>query len=85
LSAAKDGVIKFWDADTYQLIMMYNENLWEIKSICVSKNGEYIVGGGLDEGFRVWKQTSDQTIAADMEEQQREKFIIEDYAKEKLQ
>lgn len=78
-------MIKFWDADTYQLIMMYNENLWEIKSICVSKNGEYIVGGGLDEGFRVWKQTSDQTIAADMEEEQREKFIIEDYAKEKLQ
>ena len=43
------------------------------------------MAGGLDEGMRVWQQSSNQTIATDMEEQQWEKVMIEDYAKEKLQ
>ena len=50
----------------------------------VTNAGDSIVAGGLDEGFRVWKQTNDQTIATDMEEKQMEKVMIEDYAKEKL-
>lgn len=39
----------------------------ELKALAVSNAGENIVAGGLDGGFRVWKQTSDQTIASDQE------------------
>ena len=85
LSGSKDGHVKFWDADTYQLIMDLEENILEIKSLVVTQAGDYIVSGGLDEGIRVWKQSNDQTIATDMEEKQMEKMMIEDYAKEKLE
>lgn len=30
--------------------------------------GDYIIGGGLDGGFRIWKQSNDQTIAGDQDE-----------------
>jgi hypothetical protein len=40
----------------------------EVKSIAVNQSGDLIIVGGLDEGLRVWKQTNNQTIAADMEE-----------------
>jgi WD40 repeat protein len=39
----------------------------EVKALSVSQSGDIIVAGGLDEGFRVWKQTNEQTIASDME------------------
>ena len=47
----------------------------------ISDAGDFILAGGLDEGLRLWKQTSDQTIATDMEEKQLEKVMIEDYTK----
>jgi hypothetical protein len=53
----------------------------EVKALAVSQSGDLIVGGGLDEGLRVWKQTNEQTIASDLEEKQNEKIMIEDYAK----
>lgn len=56
----------------------------EIRALTVSNAGDFILAGGLDEGLRLWKQTSDQTIAADMEEKQVEKIMIEDYTKDKL-
>lgn len=67
--------------DTYQLIMDFDQSTMEIKSLAVSQSGDMIMAGGLDEGFRIWKQTNDQTIATDMEEKQLEKVMIEDYTK----
>ena len=64
--------------------MDLGESLVEIKSIGVTNGGDYIVAGGLDEGFRVWKQTNNQIVASDTQEQQLEKVMMEDYAKEKL-
>lgn len=34
----------------------------------MSVAGDVLVVGGLDEGFRVWKQTGDQTIASDIQD-----------------
>lgn len=84
LSGGKDGHLKFWDMDTYQLIMDFEECTMEIKGLAISGAGDLVIAGGLDDGFRVWKQTNDQTIATDMEDKQMEKVMIEDYAQEKL-
>jgi len=42
----------------------------EIKGLAISGAGDFVIAGGLDDGFRVWKQTNDQTIATDMEDKQ---------------
>jgi hypothetical protein len=83
-SGSKDGHLKFWDMDTHQLVMNFEENIQEIKALAVSSSGDTLLAGGLDEGLRVWKQGTEQTIASDMEERQMEKVMIEDYARDKL-
>lgn len=50
----------------------------------MSPAGDYIIAGGLDGGFRVWKQTGDQVVAGDQEEKDAEKVMIEEYATEKF-
>lgn len=56
----------------------------EIKTIAITISGDYIFAGGLDQGFRVWKQTNEQIVTSDLEEKQLEKVMIEDYATQKL-
>lgn len=56
----------------------------EIRSLAVTTAGDYIIAGGLDGGFRIWKQTNDQTIAGDQEEKNMDKVMIEEYANEKF-
>ena len=65
LSGSKDGHMKFWDLDTYQLILDIDGNILEIKSVVASNAGDIIISGGLDGGFRVWRQTGDQVVAGD--------------------
>lgn len=55
-----------------------------MKSIVATPAADQIIAGGLDGGFRVWKITSDQTVATDQEERALEKVLIEEYAENKL-
>lgn len=66
------------------MILDLDETILEIKSLVVSPAGDYIIAGGLDGGFRVWKQTGDQVVAGDQEEKDAEKVMIEEYATEKF-
>lgn len=84
ISGSKDGHVKFWDGDTHELIMDLQENILEIRSLAITTAGDYIIAGGLDGGFRVWKQTNDQTIAGDQAEKNMDKVMIEEYATEKF-
>jgi WD40 repeat protein len=84
ITGSRDGHVKFWDGDTHQLIMDLEENILEIRSLAITSAGDYIVAGGLDGGFRVWRQTSEQTIAGDQEERNMEKVMIEEYATDKF-
>lgn len=52
--------------------------------MCISKAGDYMVAGGVDGGFRVWKQTTEQIFYAEQQEKRMEKMMIEDYANKKL-
>jgi hypothetical protein len=36
-----------------------------MKALAVTDSGDHIIAGGLDGGFRIWKQTNNQTIASD--------------------
>ncbi len=65
ISGSKDGHIKFWDLDTYQLIQDLDENILEVKSLTASSAADFILAGGIDGGFRIWNQTGDQTVAGE--------------------
>lgn len=38
-----------------------------MRAVAISAAGDYILAGGLDGGFRVWKQSGDQTVAGDQD------------------
>lgn len=84
-SGSKDGHIKYWDGDTHQLILDLEECLNEVRAICVSRAGDFVIAGGNDGGFRVWRQTTEQIYFAEQQEKRVEKMMIEDYANNKLQ
>ncbi len=65
--------------------MDFEDCVGEIKSICVSSSGDYVVAGGVDGGFRVWRQTNEQIYFAEQQEKRNEKMMIEDYANQKLE
>jgi WD40 repeat protein len=76
ISGSKDGHVKFWDVDTYQLIADLDDNILEVRTLVAAPAADFIVGGGLDGGFRVWRQSGDQTVAGDQEEKNAEKVLI---------
>jgi hypothetical protein len=45
--------------------MDLEENILEIRSLAVTTSADYIIAGGFDGGFRIWKQTNNQIIAGD--------------------
>lgn len=83
-TTGKDAHVKFWDGDTHELIQDFEESLLEVKALAVTESGDHIFAGGLDGGFRVWKQTNNQTIASDQEDKKMEKVMIEEYAVHKF-
>lgn len=84
-SGSRDGHVKYWDGDTHQLILDLEDSVGEIRDICVSRAGDWMVAGGNDGGFRVWRQTNEQVYFAEQQEKRVEKMMIEDYANSKLQ
>lgn len=84
ISIGKDAHVKMWDGDTYQLIQDFDESIQELRSLAISESSDFISAGGLDGGFRVWKQTNNQTIASDQQEQRMEKIMVQEYSQRKL-
>jgi U3 small nucleolar RNA-associated protein 12 len=44
-SAGKDKKIKYWDADTYQMISEFDECLGQIWTICLNSVGDILISG----------------------------------------
>lgn len=83
-SAGKDNLIKYWDGDTYKLVLTFEECLSEVWSLGVSSIGDFIVAGSNDKLIRVWKQTKEQVFVQEEEERRMEKMMIEDYTTNQL-
>ena len=51
----------------------------------MSRSGDYMIAGGVDGGFRMWKQTTEQIYFNEQQEKRVEKMMIEEYATKKLE
>ncbi|EGR34807.1 WD40 repeat protein [Ichthyophthirius multifiliis] len=83
-SCSKDRIVKYWDGDSFQQIMHFEESLGEIWSIAIGKIGDFFICGSGDKLIRKYKQTKDQVFVQEEEEKRMEKMLIEDYTKEQL-
>jgi len=51
-SASRDGTVKYWDADTYELVMVFEENIAEVWAIAVSSLGHFFITASNDKSLK---------------------------------
>ena len=76
-SCSKDGAIKYWDADKFELIIEYNDFHGEIWSLDVNLLGTTLVSCSADRSIKVYELTKEQIIP-DMEKEKTFDKQIED-------
>lgn len=59
-TGSKDKTIKYWDGDTFQLILEFNECMAEVWNLVVSEVGDFFIAASNDKAMRMWKQNKDQ-------------------------
>lgn len=58
-SAGKDGVVKYWDADKFELLLTLEGHHAEVWCLAVSPHGDYFVTGSHDRSIRRWERTEE--------------------------
>jgi U3 small nucleolar RNA-associated protein 12 len=53
-SSGKDGIVKFWDADIRECVMIFNHHHAEVLALAVSRDGETMCSGSRDRSIRVY-------------------------------
>jgi len=56
-SAGKDGVLKYWDADKYENIMVLEGHQGQIWTMAISHLGDFVVTGSQDKSVRCVEDT----------------------------
>ena len=81
LTVGRDCFIKFWDLDSFQLVMRFeflSEN-W-LTALTVSSYGHFFIVGGKGRNLRKFRQTKEQRFAADTKEQlEDEKGVLTEF------
>lgn len=74
-SASKDGKIKYFDGDKFELIQKLEGHHGEIWTTVMTHSGSLLVSASHDKSIRVWQQTEEQIFP----EEEREKDLEELY------
>jgi U3 small nucleolar RNA-associated protein 12 len=70
-SAGKDGVLKYWDADKFELLLTLEGHHAEVWCLAVSPHGDFVVTGSHDRSIRRWDRTEEPFFI----EEEREKRL----------
>lgn len=58
-SVGKDRLIKYWDADKFELLLTLEGHHAEIWCLSISSRGDFIVTGSHDRSIRRWDRTEE--------------------------
>ena len=59
-SVGKDRLVKYWDADKFELLLTLEGHHADIWCLAVSNRGDFIVTGSHDRSIRRWDRTEEQ-------------------------
>lgn len=74
-TAGKDGVVKYWDGDTWENILTLKGHHREVWAMTQNSRGDWIASAGRDKSLRIWSRTEEQVFL----EEEREKEVEELY------
>lgn len=58
-SVSKDHLVKYWDADKFELLLTLGGHHAEVWSLAVSTHGDFVVTGSHDRSIRRWDRTDE--------------------------
>jgi U3 small nucleolar RNA-associated protein 12 len=53
-TAGKDGVVKYWNCDSFELVTEFKEAFGDVWALAVSSIGDFFVAGGNDRNLRFY-------------------------------
>lgn len=74
-TAAKDGLVKTWDADKFEHVQRLSGHHGEIWAMVISRVGDFVVTASHDKSVRVWRQSDEPLFL----EEERERELEEMY------
>lgn len=74
-TAAKDGLVKTWDADKFEHVQKLSGHHGEIWAMAISRVGDFVVTVSHDKSVRVWRQSDEPLFL----EEERERELEEMY------
>ncbi|CAD8142623.1 unnamed protein product [Paramecium octaurelia] len=77
-SGCKDNIIKYWDGDTYQLILQFNEALTGIQSMVVGCIGDLFYSATKNGVIRKYVQTKEQIFVSEEEEKRLQDSLMQE-------
>lgn len=69
-TCSKDGSVRYWDGDRFEMILFLGGHCAEVNCLAMSRTGAFVLSGGMDRQVRVWERTKD--IVFLQEERERE-------------
>lgn len=74
-SAGKDGKIKQWDADKFNIVQILNGHLGAVRCLVQASDSSFIITAGADKSIRVWDLTDEIIVLSEQEQLEREKEL----------
>lgn len=71
----KDGLVKYWDGDKFELIQTMEGHHGEVWSLAVGGRGDLVVSSGADRSVRVWEKTEEPLFLEEEREKEQEKLF----------
>jgi WD40 repeat protein len=58
-SVGKDRLVKYWDADKFELLLTLEGHHANVQCLAISNRGDFIVTGSHDRSIRRWDRTEE--------------------------
>lgn len=58
-SVGKDRLVKYWDADKFELLLTLEGHHAEVWCLAISNRGDFLVTGSHDRSIRRWDRTEE--------------------------
>ena len=82
MSCSKDKEVKFFDADTYDEVFVYDNFFGEVWGVACSSIGDFFVAVSADKCIRVWRQTQEQVFIQEEREEREERMMLKEAEQE---
>lgn len=81
-SIGKDGMLKYWHGDKFELLLEFPGHHGEIWSMAISHDGEFLYTGSADKSIRRWEQVDDVFFIEEEKEKRLESLFMDEVDKD---